>query len=114
LRGCLSLGVALKYLADLHRAHSEQAIIYCDRKAALGIAEVLLKATPELEQKRALLKTLADVYLKFEDSAFLARRPRADDSELDVDKQIKRVKDGVEALKPILDTISKAADKGKS
>jgi hypothetical protein len=26
------LGIALKYLADLHRAHSEQAIIYCDRR----------------------------------------------------------------------------------
>lgn len=107
------LGLALKYLADLHRAHSEQAIIYCDRKAALTVAEVLLRATPELEQKRAVLKTLADIYLNFEDSAFVARRPKLRDAEEDVDVQIKRMKDVIEGMKPVLDAIGKVAEKIK-
>jgi hypothetical protein len=107
------LGLALKYLADLHRAHSEQAIIYCDRKAALSVAQVLLASTPELEQKRAVLKTIADIYLNFENSAFVARRPKPSEPGADVDAQIKRMKDVVEGIKPILDAIGKAADKGK-
>ncbi len=107
------LGFALKYLAGLHRAHSEQAIIHRDRQAALSVAKVLLNATPELEQKRTILKTLADIYLKFEDSAFVTRRSKAQDSNADIDAQIKRMKDVFEGMKPVLDAIGKVADKIK-
>lgn len=48
----LVLGWTVKYLAALHRTHSEQAVIYRDRRAALGVAELILNATPGLEQKR--------------------------------------------------------------
>lgn len=107
------LGFALKYLADLHRAHSEQAVIYCDRKAALSVAKVLLNATSELEQKRAILRTLSDIYLNFEDSAFVARRPKAREPDADIDAQIRRMKDTVEALKPVLDAFGKTTEKIK-
>jgi hypothetical protein len=79
----------------------------------LSVAKVLLNATPELEQKRAILKTLADIYLNFEDSAFVARRPKARDSGAEVDAQIKRMKDVFEGMKPVLDAIGKVADRIK-
>lgn len=63
-------GFALKYLWKLHTVHAEQSVIYRDRLAALGIAESLLKATPELEQRREMLKSLTSVYLDFDESAF--------------------------------------------
>lgn len=110
----LFLAWALKYLADLHRAHSEQAVIYRDRKAALGVAELLLNATPELEQKREMLRTLTTVYLTFHDSAFVTRRLNAKDEEVSLDVQIKRMKETVEAVKPVLDAVGKASEKSKS
>ncbi len=109
----LFLAWTVKYLADLHRAHSEQAIIYRDRRAALGVAEVILNATPELEQKRSMLQNLTDVYLNFENSAFVARRPKTPTprSEPTLDAQLKQIKDVVGAVEPILDVVGKAAGK---
>ena len=37
--------------------HAEQSVIYRDRLAALGIAGNLLNATPELAQRREMLKS---------------------------------------------------------
>ena len=109
----LFLAWTVKYLADLHRAHSEQAIIYRDRRAALGVAELILNATPELEQKRSMLKNLTDVYLNFENSAFVARRPRTPtpSAEPTLEGQLKQIKEVVGAVEPILDIVGKAAGK---
>ncbi|MBM7115239.1 hypothetical protein [Archangium primigenium] len=63
-------GWTMKYLAELHRSHAEQSIIYRDRRAALGVAQNLLNASPELAQKQELLKTLAIGYLDFEKMPF--------------------------------------------
>lgn len=106
-------GFALKYLAALHRTHAEQSVIYRDRLAALGIAANLLKATPELNQRRELLKSLANVYLDFDESAFARhRRERAASEEReDVDHQIKRLKMMTEAVAPILEPVGRAIDK---
>ncbi|MFO0628981.1 MAG: hypothetical protein U0325_25630 [Polyangiales bacterium] len=110
----LFLAWSVKYLADLHRVHAEQAVIYRDRKAALGIAELLLNATPELEQKRDMLRMLTTVYLNFDNSAFVKKRPESSAAETTVDGQIKRLKDTVDAVKPILEAAGKASDKTKS
>jgi hypothetical protein len=109
----LFLAWALKYLAELHRAHSEQAIIYRDRKAALGVAELLLNATPEIEQKREMLKSLTTVYLHVSDSAFIQRRPNPAEADADFDRQVKRLKQAVDAVKPVLEIAGKATEKAK-
>ncbi|WP_147445037.1 hypothetical protein [Corallococcus sp. CA053C] len=105
-------GWALKYVADLHRAHAEQAVIYRDRKAALGIAEAMLAASPGDDQQRELLKMLADGYLNFEQSAF-RRHQRHEPKELEFDVQLKRLKDAVDAVRPLLEPVAKAAEKAK-
>lgn len=109
---------ALRYFAQLHRSHVEQAIIYRDKRASLGVAEVLMNATPELSQRRDTLKMLTEVYLKFNDSAFVIQRQNEEDFDSIVDKQIKHAKKAADALKPFLDVISKtvgkAADNTKS
>lgn len=105
-------GWALKYFADLHRAHAEQAVIYRDRKAALGIAEAILAASTGAEQQRELLKMLADGYLNFEQSAF-RRHSKHDAKEFGIDVQLRRLKEAVEAVKPLLDPVAKAANKSK-
>jgi len=105
------IGWALKFLAQMHRAHSDQAIIYRDKKSALTVAEVLVNAAP-FEQKRQLLEKLSNAYLRFEQSAFSRRheRERADES---LDVQIKRLKRTVEAVKPAFDAIGSVAEKSK-
>ncbi|WP_147468418.1 hypothetical protein [Corallococcus interemptor] len=105
-------GWALKYVADLHRSHAEQAVIYRDRNAALGIAEAMLAASPGDEQQRELLKMLADGYLNFEQSAF-RRHHKLETKEPAIDVQIKRLKDAVDAVRPLLDPVVKAAEKAK-
>jgi hypothetical protein len=109
---------AVKYTADLHRSHAEQSVIYRDRRAALGVAEVMLTATPELEQKRDVLKMLSEGYLNFEQSAFRTRRGRkdspAEDSELQRIKSLaEALKPLVESLKPLLDSAKGVGEKGK-
>jgi hypothetical protein len=98
----------IRYLADLHRAHAEQAIIYRDRRAALGVAELILNATPELDQKRKMLGTLTDVYLKFDNSAFVARRPPAKAGRSSSQQAIKHLKDVVTAVEPIIEVVAKS------
>lgn len=102
---------ALRYFAQLHRSHVEQAIIYRDKRASLGVAEVLMNATPELSQRRDTLKMLTEVYLKFDDSAFVLRRQKEEDFDSIVDRQIKHAKKAADALKPFLDVISKTVGK---
>ncbi|WP_342376140.1 hypothetical protein NVS55_33420 [Myxococcus stipitatus] len=106
-------GWALKYVADLHRAHAEQAVIYRDRKAALGIAEAMLAASQEDEQQRELLKMLADGYLNFDQSAFRRNHTKAP-KESDIDLHIKRFKDAVDAVKPILESVASTTGKVKT
>ncbi|WP_147443293.1 hypothetical protein [Corallococcus sp. AB011P] len=108
----LLAGWALKYVAELHRSHAEQAVIYRDRKAALGIAEAMLAASPGDDQQRELLRMLADGYLNFEQSAF-RRHHSAATKEPAIDVQIKRLKDAVEAVRPLLEPVAKAYEKAK-
>jgi hypothetical protein len=108
----LFLAWAVKYLADLHRAHSEQAIIYRDRRAALGVAELLLNATPELQQKREILKTLTEVYLDLERTAFVRKPQHEVASPESFDSQVKRMKEAVGVVEPILDAVGKVAKRG--
>jgi hypothetical protein len=106
-------GYALKFLADLHRAHAEQSVVYRDRLAALGIAESLLNATPELAERRALLTALANVYLKFDESAFRRQeRETVREERLAFDRQLGRLKKTVEAVRPLLEPAAKVAEKG--
>lgn len=98
------LGLALRYLATLHRAHSEQAVLYRDRKAALGVAEVILNATPKPEQRLDTLKALALVHFRVGRSAFSMERDRHSSSFNAHMRQLKRM---VEALKPVLDAVEK-------
>jgi hypothetical protein len=108
---------AFKYSGDLHRAHAEQSVIYGDRLAALGVAQNMLNATDSIEQKREVLKLLAEGYLNFEQSAFRIRRKAAAqetaDKDVSVDRQIKHVRDAVEAVKPLFEAVGKVADKVK-
>lgn len=101
---------ALRYLGSLHKSHSEQAVLYLDRKAALGVAANMLRASPELEQKRQLLQTLARGYLDFEQNAFRAgNKPSNESSDIDL-KQLRQL---THALQPLLDTIKSVGEKAK-
>ncbi|WP_437763728.1 hypothetical protein WMF27_39375 [Sorangium sp. So ce281] len=108
-------GYALKYLATLHKMHAEQSVIYRDRLAALGIAENLLNATPEIEQRRDMLKSLANVYLSFDESAFGRYRKDTERAEAQggVENQIRRIKMLTSAVAPLLEPATKAIDKAK-
>lgn len=101
----------LKYTGSLHRMHAEQAVIYCDRRAALGVMRTILDATPSTEQRREVLKLLAESYLNFEQSAFRTKpgeaNSRGDDGEATT------VKQAVETLRPVVDVLKGLLDKGK-
>ena len=49
--------------AVLHRSHSEQAVMYHDKKAALGVINNLVRAATDLPQKHDLLQSIARGYL---------------------------------------------------
>jgi uncharacterized membrane protein (DUF485 family) len=101
---------ALRYLGSLHKSHSEQAVLYLDRKAALGVAANMLRASPELEQKRQLLQTLARGYLDFEQNAFrVGIKQPIESSDIDL-KQLRKL---TQALQPLLDTIKSVGEKPK-
>lgn len=108
-------GFALKYLWKLHTVHAEQSVIYRDRLAALGIAESLLKATPELEQRREMLKSLTNVYLDFDESAFGKHRKDTEhiEDQGSVDGQIKRLSKVTEAVASLLDPVAKLLDRAR-
>lgn len=87
----------LKYVGGLHRSHSEQAILYRDRKAALVVAANLLRASLGLEQKQQLLQNLARGYLDFEQNAFHVKNNPQPDSAV-----FKQLREAVEVVEPIL------------
>ena len=100
-------GWILKYVADLYRAHCEQAVMYRDRMAALGVAQSLLLIAPELRQKEDLLRDLANGYLDFEKSAFRIRAKNISQvkTENTLTDQLKNVKDTVDAIRPTVDAL---------
>lgn len=101
---------ALRYLGSLHKSHSEQAVLYLDRKAALGVAANMLRASPELEQKRQLLETIARGYLDFDQNAFRVINKQSNEpNEIDL-KQLRQL---THALQPLLDTIKSVGEKTK-
>ncbi|REG32228.1 hypothetical protein ATI61_105556 [Archangium gephyra] len=102
---------ALRYVGNLHRAHSEQSVIYQDRRAALGIIQSMINSATESDQRREMLKLLAERYLDFEQSAFRTR-PHSPANKGDIlDREIKHVKDAVDAVKPLFDSVGKIAEK---
>lgn len=93
----------LRYLTNLHGIHSEQAVIYNDRSASLTIGESLLVAAPQLEQKTALLNTLAKGYLDIEKNAFRTEGSARKNSEASV--QLGLVRELVNTVKPLLESL---------
>ena len=93
----------LRYLANLHGIHSEQAVIYNDRSVSLTIAENLLVAAPQLEQKTALLNTLAKGYLDIEKNAFRTEGNGRKNS--DASAQLGLVRELVDTVKPLLESL---------
>ncbi len=93
----------LRHLASLHEVHSEQAVIYNDRSVSLSIAENLLLAAPQLEQKTALLNTLAKGYLDIEKNAFRSANSLRKNDEGSA--QLGLVKELVDTVKPLLESL---------
>lgn len=58
----LFLGWTIRYLGGLHKSHAEQAVLYRDRKAALGVAKILLQSSERLEHKQEVLQTMTRTY----------------------------------------------------
>lgn len=105
------LGWALKHLGELHKSHSEQAIIYLDRRAALGVAKNLLANAPDLQQKQELLRNLSAGYLNFEQNAF---RSRAFGSQDDSSREeLKKLKDLIDGVRGIFDSVKGIFEKAK-
>lgn len=107
------LGWIFKYLTSLQQMHSEQAVVYHDKRAALSVSEQLLRATTELEQRREILRTLMSAYIHFDRNAFMLRRTRTDDNSPSFDNQVVRLQKVVDAVKPLLDLTGKASDHEK-
>lgn len=108
------LAWTVKYVAGLHRSHSEQAIVYRDRRAALGVAELLLNATPELDQKRNMLQTLTEAYLTIDQSRRAASTDSSETSSAgDARKEsIIQLKELLQTFEPILDVVRKVSSRG--
>lgn len=93
----------LRYIANLHSIHSEQAVIYNDRSVSLSIAENLLVAAPQLEQKTSLLNTLAKGYLDIEKNAFRSEGGTKKNGETAT--QLGLLKELVDTVKPLLESL---------
>jgi hypothetical protein len=116
----LFLAWTVRYLAGLHSAHSEQAIVYRDRRAALGVAELLLNATPELDQKREMLRTLTGAYLTIDRKTFgaasattsvAAARESGSGSGSGTDYR-EQLKELLRTVEPLLDLVRKTGNRG--
>ncbi len=99
----------VRYFSILHRVHAAQAVVYRDRKAALGVAEVLLDATPELEQKREMLKAMTTTYLSFDRPTFLGGTPGQESrsAERTLEDQLDQLKQVVKTVQPLLEAVGK-------
>ena len=98
----------VRWAGRLYQVHREQAVIYRDRRAALGVIQVLLDATPDFEQRRVLLDRLHAGYLDFDQSAFRqASKHYVSDDMVDAKQLTKLAK----ALRPFAKLGSKALPK---
>lgn len=99
----------VRYLSILHRVHTAQAVVYRDRKAALGVAGVLLDATPELEQKREMLRALTTAYLSFDRHTFLGTSPSPESRPADrtLEEQLDQLRQVVKTVEPLLTAVGK-------
>lgn len=101
---------ALVYVGSLHRSHSEQAIIYSDRRAALGVVTNLMRAASDIAQKQQLLQSIARSYLGFEQNAFRAARdsnPRSFKK-----KAASEIKELADVARPLVDLVQRTTKKG--
>lgn len=98
---------ALRFFAELHRAHSEQAIMYRDRAAALGVAELLFEAAPDIGQRRDLLRSLSTVYLTVGASALSSREGTSEKVLPTFDSQIKSLRKIVESVRPLVELVGR-------
>jgi hypothetical protein len=101
----------IQFLGRLHRTHSEQAVIYQDRRAALGIIQSMINTTSDTKQRRELIRLLAEGYLNFEQSAFRLRGSLPNEKEGTVEREIRHVKRAIEAIQPLFETMGKVAEK---
>ena len=107
----LLIAWTIRFVGNLHRAHSEQAVIYQDRQAALGIVQSMVNTSADVEYRREVLGLLAEGYLNFELSAFRVGASTLVKEGDAIDREIKHVKKAVDAIKPIFDAVTKVAEK---
>ena len=103
-------GAVLKYLSELYKKNAMQAVLYKDRSMALDIVESLLAISPQLEQKKEILRVLSDGYLDFEKSAFHLKPGESNKNE---DITIGKLKETVDTIKPLIDSFKGVLDKDK-
>lgn len=105
---------SIKFLSALYKTHIKQSVVYYDRDTALGIAEVLLNFTPNIEQKQELIKRLADGYLDFRQSAFFDKADaQADGPTSPLTEAKEAVKELVEVVRPVQDLLKDAVKPSK-
>lgn len=91
----------IQFLGKLHSKHSEQSIIYQDRLAGLGTAELIITSGVSTTREQ-ILKDMAAVYLSDKENAF--RTKEEPKQEIDLKKV-------ANALKPIVDILKQKTEK---
>lgn len=106
---------ALSYVGGLYRVHSEQAVLYRDKRAALGVVTNVLRAAETPKHKHKLLQSVARGYLRFEHSAF---KPKQDSqkrkSRSSPLPEMQQVKELIEFFRPLLGVDSRSASRAKA
>lgn len=98
---------SLAYTGSLHRSHSEQAVMYHDKKAALGVINNLVRAATDLPQKHDLLQSIARGYLGFDQNAFRISHNSHRDRRSRGPSAAGQIKELADAASPLVDVLSK-------
>lgn len=98
---------SLAYTGSLHRSHSEQAVLYRDKKAALGVITNLMRAATPLQQKHDLLQSIARGYLGFDQNAFRSSHDSSRGRRNKKSRAASQIKELADATAPLVDVLSK-------
>ncbi len=98
---------SLAYIGSLHRSHSEQAVLYHDRKAALGVITNLMRAATDLQQKHDLLQSIARGYLGFDQNAFRISPDSSRTRKSKKSSAASQIKELADVARPLVDMVSK-------
>lgn len=105
---------ALTFVGGLYRVHSEQAVLYRDKRAALGVITNVLRAANDPAKKHHLLQRVLRGYLGFEHNAFRidmdSRRRKGAKA---LSSEIRYIKDAVDLVSPLLGHDSKTKSQPK-